>query len=85
MKKDLNRYLTEVGTYLICSKRQKKIILENLQTSIRDYVEYENVQDISAVYNHFGIKTTVCGKVYVLKENAVKHFAYIVKLIACIN
>ena len=54
MKKDLNRYLTEVGEYLICSKRQKKIILENLQTSIRDYVEYENVQDISAVYNHFG-------------------------------
>ena len=54
MKKDLNRYLTEISEYLICSKRQKKIILENLQTSIRDYVEYENVQDISAVYNHFG-------------------------------
>ena len=54
MKKDLNRYLTEVGTYLVCTKKQKKIILEDIETSIRDYIEITNINDMSEIYSHFG-------------------------------
>ena len=52
--KDIKTYLDNIGKYLVCTKKQKKIILEDIETSVRDYVENANVNDISEVVSRFG-------------------------------
>ena len=52
--KDIKNYLNDISTYLVCTKKQKKIILEDIKTSIRDYIETTNINDMSEIYNHFG-------------------------------
>ena len=52
--KDIKNYLNDISTYLVCTKKQKKIILEDIETSIRDYIETTNINDMSEIYNHFG-------------------------------
>ena len=52
--KDIKTYLDNIGKYLVCTKKQKKIILENIETSVRDYVENANVNDISEIVSRFG-------------------------------
>ncbi len=54
IEKDIKIYLYAIGKNLVCPKRQKKIILEDIETSIRVYVEDENITDISQLYSHFG-------------------------------
>lgn len=52
--KDIKIYLDDIGKYLVCTKKQKKMILEDIETSVRDYVENANVNDISEVVSRFG-------------------------------
>lgn len=54
LDKDVKTYLSNISKYLVCNKKQKKIILEDIEASINDYIENSNVNNISAVYNHFG-------------------------------
>lgn len=54
VNKDIKNYLNDISKYLVCTKKQKKIILEDIEASINDYIENSNVNDISVVYNHFG-------------------------------
>lgn len=54
IEKDIKAYLDDIGSKLVCSKKQKKIILEDIEASIRDYIENESVADMSTLYSHFG-------------------------------
>lgn len=54
IEKDIKIYLHAIDNNLVCPKRQKKIILEDIEASIRDYIENENITDISQLYSHFG-------------------------------
>lgn len=54
INKDIKNYLNDISRYLVCTKKQKKIILEDIEISVRDYIENANVKNMSEVYNHFG-------------------------------
>lgn len=54
MDKDIKAYLNDIGKYLVCRKKQKKIILEDIEVSVRDYVENANIDNISEVISRFG-------------------------------
>lgn len=61
--KDVKNYLADISRYLVCTNRQKKIILEDIEISVWDYIENANVNDISVVYKHFG-SPEVIAKTY---------------------
>lgn len=54
LDKDVKTYLDDISRYLVCTNKQKKIILEDIEISVRDYTENANVKNMSEVYNHFG-------------------------------
>ncbi|MBE6786109.1 MAG: hypothetical protein E7538_07765 [Ruminococcaceae bacterium] len=54
IEKDIKIYLHAIDNNLVCPKKQKKTILEDIEASIRDYIENENITDISQLYSHFG-------------------------------
>lgn len=54
IEKDIKIYLHAIDNNLVCPKKQKKVILEDIAASIRDYIEDENITDISQLYSHFG-------------------------------
>lgn len=54
IEKDIKIYLHAIDNNLVCPKKQKKVILEDIEASIRDYIENENITDISQLYSHFG-------------------------------
>lgn len=54
LEKEIKRYLSEVKKNLICSRKTKKPILSSVSSSVYDYIEENNVQDIESIYTHFG-------------------------------
>ena len=52
--KDINVFLSEINKNLVCSKKQKKLILTDIKESILDFAEEHNTDNIEDVYAHFG-------------------------------
>lgn len=50
----MRKYLKDISKYLVCSGKQKKEILKNIEASVVDYVSDNNITDIQDVYKHFG-------------------------------
>ncbi len=53
--KDLKRYYKEIDKALLCKKDEKKIFLDELKVSVKQYVEENNIDNISDVKKHFGL------------------------------
>lgn len=54
IEKEIEKYLLEIRSNLVCSRKLKKDIIEEIESSIYDYAEYKGIKDISEVYIHFG-------------------------------
>lgn len=54
LEKEVKKYLGSIAKKLVCSRKQKRLILKDIEQSIRDYIENENITDISQLYSHFG-------------------------------
>ena len=51
---EIKKYLNDVKKNLICSFKTKKQILSSVRSSVYDYAEENNIQDIKDIYSHFG-------------------------------
>lgn len=52
--KDVDKFLYEIKKSMLCPTSQKDKIIGGLKDSILDYVEENNITDITKVYEHFG-------------------------------
>lgn len=52
--KDINVFLSEISKNLVCSKKQKKLILTDIKESVLDFAEEHNTNNMDDVYAHFG-------------------------------
>lgn len=61
--KDINVFLSEINKNLVCSKKQKKLILTDIKESILDFAEEHNTNNIDDVYAHFGTAQEIAKQV----------------------
>ncbi len=54
IEKEIKKYLSEIKSNLICSGKQKRDIIKEIEGSVYEYAENKGIKDISEVYNHFG-------------------------------
>ncbi len=54
IEKEIKKYLSEIKSNLICSGKQKRDIIKEIEDSVYEYAENKGIKDISEVYNHFG-------------------------------
>lgn len=59
LEKDVQKFINDINLHLICSQKEKKIILSDMKNSISDYIESSNAETIQDVYKHFGTAETV--------------------------
>lgn len=54
IEKEIEKYLSEIRNNLVCNRKLKKVIIEEIEGSVYDYTESKGVNDISEIYEHFG-------------------------------
>lgn len=61
LKKDIKMYLREVKKHLMCPWKMRKQILRSVESSIYDYTNEKNVQNVKDIYTHFGTPEEIAG------------------------
>lgn len=61
LQKDIRMYLREVKKHLMCPWKMRKQILNSVESSIYDYTNEKNVQNIKDIYTHFGTPEEIAG------------------------
>lgn len=54
INKEVDSFIAEIKKNMLCPVSQKKTIINDFENSIFDFVESNNITDISDVYAHFG-------------------------------
>lgn len=54
IKKEIEKYLSEIQNNLVGSNKAKKNIIGEIEGLVYDYAEVKGVKDISDIYSHFG-------------------------------
>ncbi len=54
IKKDIDKYLSQVKAYLPCRKADKTAILEDIRQAIFEFKENSGTENIDDIYNRFG-------------------------------
>lgn len=53
INKEIDEYIAEIRKDLICSSSQKNAIISDLQESVKNFVEENDIDDIHKVYDQF--------------------------------
>lgn len=54
IEKETEKYISDVSSKLLCSKKKKKEIIEDIRGAVLDFTEANGTEDIKEVYEHFG-------------------------------
>ncbi len=54
IEKDIKKYTSDVSENLICSKKQKSAILDEIEASVTEFAEQNSCDNIEAIYERFG-------------------------------
>ena len=54
INKDIEKYLSQVKSYLPCRNADKTAILEDIRQAILDFTENSDIQSIDDIYKRFG-------------------------------
>lgn len=54
IEKETEKYISDVSSRLLCSKKKKKGIIEDIRGAVLDFTEANGTEDIKEVYEHFG-------------------------------
>ena len=54
IENDIRNYISDVGKNLVCSRKQKKQILKDIENDVLDYTDNKQITDINEIYAHFG-------------------------------
>ena len=52
--KDIEKYISEVGTHLFCLKKNKKEVLAEIREAVFEFAENNDVHSIDDIYKRFG-------------------------------
>lgn len=62
INKEIDEYIAEIRKDLICSSSQKNAIISDLQESVKNFVEENDIDDIHKVYNQFGTPRDIANQ-----------------------
>ena len=54
INKDIEKYLSQVKSYLHCKKADKDVILEDIRTAVFEFSEEFAIESIDDIYRRFG-------------------------------
>ena len=54
ISKDIDKYISEVGTHLFCLKKNKKEVLAEIREAVFEFAENNDVHSIDDIYKRFG-------------------------------
>lgn len=62
INKEIDEYIAEIKKNLICSSSQKNAIICDLQESVINFVEENDIDDIHKVYDQFGTPEEIANQ-----------------------
>ena len=62
INKEIDEYIAEIRKDLICSSSQKNAIISDLQESVKNFVEENDIDDIHKVYDQFGTPRDIANQ-----------------------
>ena len=62
INKEIDEYIAEIRKNLICSSSQKNAIICDLQESVINFVEENDIDDIHKVYDQFGTPRDIANQ-----------------------
>lgn len=62
IEKDIEKYIDEVEDYLVCLKKSKQKVIDEIRNSIYVYAEENGISDIGEVYDHFGTPEEIASQ-----------------------
>lgn len=54
IEKEIEKYISDVSSKLLCSKEKKKELIEDIQGAVFDFAEESSTKNIADIYKHFG-------------------------------
>ena len=64
INKEIEKYISEVGTHLFCLKKNKKEVLAEIREAVFEFAENNDVHSIDDIYKRFGTPEEI-AKAYV--------------------
>ncbi len=64
ISKDIEKYVSEVGTHLFCLKKNKKEVLADIRDAVFEFAENNGVDSVQAIYDRFGTPEEI-AKAYI--------------------
>ena len=54
IEKEIEKYISDVSSKLLCSKEKKKELIEDIRGAVFDFAEGSGTNNIADIYKHFG-------------------------------
>ena len=64
INKDIEKYISEVGTHLFCLKKNKKEVLADIREAVFEFTENNDVTSMDVIYERFGTPEEI-AKAYI--------------------
>ena len=64
INKDIEKYISEVGTHLFCLKKNKKTVLADIREAVFEFTENNDVTSMDVIYERFGTPEEI-AKAYI--------------------
>jgi len=90
INKEIDEYIAEIRKDLICSASQKNTIISDLQESVKNFVEENDIDDIHKVYDQFGTPQDIANQSISdtepqkIKENYKHHRVIIIGVVVAV-
>ena len=62
IEKDIEKYIDEVEGYLVCLRKNKQKVIDEIRNSIYVYAEENGISDIAEIYDHFGTPEEIASQ-----------------------
>lgn len=62
IEKDIEKYIEEIKTYLVCLGKKKQKVIDEIRSSIYVYAEENGIANIKEVYDHFGAPEEIASQ-----------------------
>lgn len=94
IEKDIEKYIDEVEGYLVCLRKNKQKVIDEIKNSIYVYAEENGISDIAEIYDRFGTPEEIASqalstvdpkmikKVLSIKRAVIAALAIIVSMVA---
>ena len=70
ISKDIDKYISEVGTHLFCLKKNKKEVLAEIREAVFEFAENNDVHSIDDIYKRFGTPVEIAKSLSVRCRSA---------------